>query len=290
MRRLLVAALFLVAGAAALAEGDPSLVPPGGFAEGWSRWEPQRVFQGAELFGHIDGGAEIFLELGFDALTLQRFRRGEDEVVLEAYRMDDPVAAWGIYLAKCGQETPDPGFRERHTAGKYQLTFVKGRYYVLANNDSGSPEAAKVLLELGKFVASKIASVERPAVLDLLPKEGLVASSVRLIRGRYGLQAAVGSLGDGDFLLLGGKVAAVAGEYRQQGTGTRTLLIADYPSPEVAAAAFARLRDGLEPSFERVASRERRIVLKDRAGKYGAIKCDGARVTVELDLAEKPVL
>ncbi|HPB73006.1 MAG TPA: hypothetical protein PLX71_08505, partial [Phycicoccus sp.] len=71
-----------------------------------------------DLYNYIDGGAELFLEFGFEACTVQQYKRGADEAVMEVYRMDDPVAARGIYLMKCGVEKPDPAFKERHTADK----------------------------------------------------------------------------------------------------------------------------------------------------------------------------
>lgn len=272
----------------AAAQGEPDLVPPDGFHAGWTRSEPARVFKGAELFGHIDGGAEIFLELGFDALTLQRYRRVEEEVVLEIYRMTDPEAAWGIYLAKCGKETPDPRFAERHTTGRYQLAFVRGRYYVLVTNDGGTPELAALLLDAARFVAERLPAAEPPSRLSILPKEGLIPSSVRMVRGRFGLQAVAGSLGDGDLLLLGGKVTAVAGDYRQAGSGARTMLLTDYPSSEAAAAAFEHLRAGLDPLLTVLSSTGNRVVFQDPRGTFGLVARNGARLTVELDLATRP--
>ncbi|MBZ5639826.1 MAG: hypothetical protein LAO51_13855 [Acidobacteriia bacterium] len=288
MRRALAASFLLLAAAGARAGSDLSLVPEDGTPAGFRRAEAPKVFAGAELYGHIDGGAEIFLELGFDALTLARFRRGDAEIVLEIYRMDDPVAAWGIYLAKCGKETPDPGFSERHTFGRYQLAFVKGRYYVLVNNDAGTPEVSAGLLEIGRFTASRIPGAERPAALALLLGDGLVPSTVRLIRGRYGLQSVAGALGEGDLLLLGGKAAAVAGEYRQPGGGTRTLLLVDYPSAAAATAAFSNVREKLDPLLKVLSADEVRILFQDRAGKFGSVSREGARVRVELDLVAKP--
>ena len=82
MRRALAASFLLLAAAGARAGSDLSLVPEDGTPAGFRRAEAPKVFAGAELYGHIDGGAEIFLELGFDALTLARFRRGDAEIVL----------------------------------------------------------------------------------------------------------------------------------------------------------------------------------------------------------------
>lgn len=290
MKRLAAFALLLFGGAAAWASGDPGLLPPGGFLGAWGRHESTRVFPGAELYGHIDGGAELFLEFGFDVLTLQRYRRGEDEFALEIYRMTDPEAALGIYLMKCGRETPDAGFPDRHTVGRYQLAFVKGRYYVLVTSVQGKPELQPVLLEFGRSVAAGIPAAAAPAVLGLLPREGLVEDSVRLIRGPYALQSVAGSLGEGDLLRLGGRIAAVAGDYRDAGGAVSTRVIADYPSGEAASDAFRHLREGLDPLLKVLGATEDRLVFRDRAGKFGVVSLTGGRLDVQLDLSSKPSL
>src|SRR5512135_601814 len=103
--------------------GDASLVPADNAVAGWKRSEAVRVFGGADLYGYIDGGAELFLEFGFDRLTLQKFRSGKNELAVEIYRMADPVAATGVYLMKCGKATRDPSFAARHTINRHQLMF-----------------------------------------------------------------------------------------------------------------------------------------------------------------------
>jgi len=290
VKKLAAFALLLFGGAAAWAAGDPGLLPPANFLGVWDRHEATRIFPGAELYGHIDGGAELFLEFGFDVLTLQRYRRGEDEFVLEIYRMADPEAALGIYLMKCGRETPDAGFPDRHTVGRYQLAYAKGHYYVLVTGVQGKAELQPVLLEFGRSVAAGISPAAAPAVLGLLPREGLVEDSVRLIRGPYALQSVAGSLGEGDLLRLGGRIAAVAGDYRQPGGAVSTRVIAEYPSAEAASEAFHHLRDGLDPLLKVLGAGEDRMVFRDRAGKFGVVSLAGSRLDVQLELSSQPVL
>ncbi len=290
MRKIAVLALLLLGGTVALADGDPGLLPPGGFLGVWDRSETTRFYPGAELYGHIDGGAELFLEFGFDVLTLQRYRHGEDDLVLEIYRMDDPVAALGVYLMKCGRETPDAGFRERHTVGRYQLAFVKGRYYVLVTLVQGKAELREALLEFGRSVAEDISPAPEPAVLGLLPREGLVENSIRLIRGPYALQSVAGSLGAGDLLLLSGRIAAVAGDYREPGETVSTRVVAEYPSAGTASEAFRHAREGLDPLLKVLGAGEDRLVFQDRAGKFGVVSLAGSRLEVRLGLSSKPEL
>ena len=290
MKKPAAFALLLLVGAAAWASGDPGLLPPVDFLGVWDRHEATRIFPGAELYGHIDGGAELFLEFGFDVLTLQRYRHGEDEFVLEIYRMADPEAALGIYLMKCGRETPDAGFPDRHTVGRYQLAFVKGRYYVLVTLVQGKAELQPVLLEFGRSVAAGISPADAPAVLGLLPREGLVEDSVRLIRGPYALQSVAGGLGEGDLLRLGGRIAAVAGDYGEPGGTVSTRVIAEYPSGEAALAAFRHLREGLDPLLKVLGAGEDRLVFRDRAGRFGVVSLAGSRLDVRLELSSKPAL
>ena len=118
--------------------GDAALMPAESAVAGWKKVETSRVFTKADLYGYIDGGAEVFLEFGFDQLTLQKYANGPSVIAVEVYRMADPVASTGIYLMKCGKETRDPSFKERHTINRHQLMFVRNRYYVTINNLSGA--------------------------------------------------------------------------------------------------------------------------------------------------------
>ncbi len=290
MKRALAVLITLLLSPAVRAAGDPSFLPPDGFAGGWNRHEATRTYRGAELYGHIDGGAELFLEFGFEDLTLQRYRQGEDEFVVEVYRMGDPSAALGIYLMKCGRETPAAGFPERHTAGRYQLDFVKGSQYVLVTNVRGTAELQPALLEFGKFVAAALPPSSGEALPDLLPREGRVEGTLRILRGPYALQKVAGSLGDGDLLQLEGKITAVACDYRQPGDAVSTRLVAEYPTEASARAALGHLLLRLDPRIKVLGAGEDRLVFGDPAGKFGEAAVTGRRLEVQFDLPSKPPL
>lgn len=131
-RKPLFAALalvgFLVCGLSLLAaETTP---------EGWKETE-RREYTRNDLYGYIDGGAEIFLEYGFQKLTLIRYGLGKEELNVELYRMDNPEGALGIYLAKAGRETPLADFPTRNSGDRYQIMAVKGSTFALFNNPEG---------------------------------------------------------------------------------------------------------------------------------------------------------
>lgn len=274
---------------------DLALLPPDGFLQTWRRSERVRLFASADLYGYIDGGAELFLEFGFEQLTVQPYTPDfrapgkpglKGELQVEIYRMTDPVAAAGVYLMKCGKESPDPSFRERHTINQYQLLLKRDRYLVIVNNVEGDEAIRPGMLEFGRFIASQLPA-GKPLVLDeSLPKEGMVKDSFRLIRGPYGLQSLY-TLGEGDILQLRRSLTAVSARYEDAG-GKRTIILVDYPSEQAASGAFLHIQRNLDSYLRVEVKTERRLTFKDYAGEYGVISLSGKRLTVAVHLSKKP--
>ena len=282
--------LFAISAAQAASAPDMALLPPNGFLNGWNRSENHRVFTASDLYGHIDGGAEIFLEFGFEQLTLQRYAPAETkaadqpggELKVEIYRMTDPTAAAGIYLMNCGKESKDPTFAERHCLSKYQLIFKRDRYYVVIDNTTGNKAFQKTMLDFARHIAGRL-----PAeITQLLPKDGLIDSSLRLLRGPYGLQA-IFTLGEGDILQLGRKITAVSGRYRDA-NGKYSLILADYPTAAAAEKAFDHLRTNLDKNLTVQEKSEGRLVFKDYDDKFGLLSVSGKRISIKVHLASPP--
>jgi len=288
VKALIVAAFLSLMAAAALGAADTSRLPPAGFLGSWSLDGKPRVFPGSELYGHIDGGAEIFFEFGFEEATVQRYRSRAGELVVECYRMSDPLAALGIYLGKCGKESPDTGLAEKPTAGRYQLMFVRDRYFVIVDNPAGTSALMPALAEFARFIAARLPVSGPVTALDPLPKDGLIEGSRRLIRGPVALEA-IATLGRGDILRLGGRITAVAGDY-SDADGNHTVIIATYPDAEAAAAAFRNLTDKLDPEIEPLAARAARLVFRDYDGTFGTASLAGPRLEITLRLRRQPPL
>ena len=229
------------------------------------------------------------MELGFEACTLQKYRRGPEELTLEIYRMADTAAALGIYLANCGRETPSPALDERHTAGQNQIMMVKGRFYVVITLSPDAKNGSTTLIEFAKRTAQKVPPASPPDVLALLPREGLMAGSTRILRGPVGLSG-VTTLGEGDILTA-----------RPHGHRSRRRL----PGKERAVADDDRRRLSLSGSRHRSLTHLRKtstaisrpwirvpgsLVFQDHKGLYGAGAVKGSRLTVQVGLAEKPTL
>ncbi|MFZ1934942.1 MAG: DUF6599 family protein [Thermoguttaceae bacterium] len=272
---------------------DVALLPSNGFLQTWNRSGNHRVFTASDLYGHIDGGAEIFLEFGFQQLTLQRYAarttaagQPAGELQVEIYRMTDPIAAAGIYLMNCGQESRDPAFSERHCLNRYQLIFKRDRYYVIVDNTTGDKARRTTMLDFARHIAARLPA-EQPLKIDLLlPKDGLIKSSLRLLRGPYGLQS-IFTLGEGDVMQLGRKITAVSGRYRAA-NGEYSLILADYPTAAAAKKAFDHLRKHLDSHLTVQENSDRRLVFKDYEDKFGLVSVSGKRISIMLYLSSPP--
>jgi hypothetical protein len=279
--------VFLPARAAAQKPaGDAAFLPLDGFSGAWKKNGPMKVFRSEDLYGHIDGGAEAFLELGFDQLTVQKYQDGANELTVELYRMTDPTAARGIYLARCGKETPDPALKERHTASRNQILLQRNRYYLVLYNTAGGAANAPILARAAQAIVPRLPADAPVPALAMLPPAGLVPGSARIIRGPVGLQALY-TLGDGDILQLGGKITAAAGDYKDA-SGASTLIVVDYPSPAAATAAFKHLKANLDTYLKPASATDSRLVFQDYEKKFGVASVNGKRLEIRLHLTKPP--
>lgn len=271
-----------------------ALAPSPGGARPASAGEPRSLplveelrFTANDLYGHIDGGAELFLEFGFEELGVREYAEGEEEVSVEVYRMSSPEGALGVYLMKVARETPSPDEAARNSFGRYQVTALKGDCFVLANNFSGEKRLAGVAVAEMNRALGAIEEQQAPPLFDALPPENRVEGSERLVCGPYSLQS-IYTLGKGDVLLLGGKVYGAAARYRDETGEPYTLLRISYPDIESARRAFAHLADNLDPLCEVISSDHRRLEFRDYQGLIGVALLNEPDVDLLLKLKESP--
>lgn len=149
----------------------------------------QSFYDGNALWGHIDGGADLYLEYGFDKLLFQEIEWNGFKFRVEYYRMKDAEAAYGIYSVsrfKCKYADTLSKFV---CATSYQVQSALGKFYISIANEKGNAQAEKLGLELFQKVIDK-SKEELFALPNLFLHGKLVVhnSSVKFIKGRLGLQ------------------------------------------------------------------------------------------------------
>jgi hypothetical protein len=269
---------------------EPEMVlPADGFVAGWVRDGALQLFPGQELYGHIDGGAELFHEFGFRDLRVQRYTHGPDELALKIYRMTSPEAALGIYLMKTGAGVPHPDIPARNTANRFQLTMLQGDCFVQVNNFAGADSLVPIAAALGRAALAALPADEPGPLLARLPQEGLVPGSERLVRGPFALEP-VYTFGSGDVLQLGGRVFGVLGTYRDDRGEPYRRLVIDYSSAKEARAAFDHLLANLDPHLEIVARAAASFTFRDYRDLFGKVGREGRTLEITLDLDAAPAL
>jgi hypothetical protein len=261
--------------AAAQTPTGPPAIPEATFAAGWAKAGTLRTFTGQDLFNQIDGGAELFLEFGFVRLRLQAYARGRAELTLNAYEMESAASALGVYLMKMGKEVPFPGIAARNSSEEVQLTILKGRYFIQVDNLGEVAASRTEAVSLANAYLAGVAEGSAETPLDLLPAEGRVSGSERLIRGPYGLQPYF-TFGEGDILSLGGRIFGALAAYKTASGSTFHRLIVPYPDPAASAAALARLKADLDPYLKVTRERPDGFDFVDFKANKGSVTRAGA--------------
>ena len=261
----------------------PQTLPGDGFAVGWKKSAPLRTFISQDLFNHIDGGAELFLEFGFARLFVQAYGNGSSELTVAVYEMENASSALGIYLMKMGKETPFPEIAVRNSSEDAQLTILKGRYFIQIDNFSDKPAPRGTAVSLAKALLSKLPDEKPLPVLERLPAEYRVAGSERLIRGPYGLQPYF-TFGEGDILQLNGKIYAALAEYGGADGSKYNRLIVPYPDPAAAASALEFLRANLDTYLKIVETTAAGFSFVDFQKKYGTVALDGSILDIRFKM------
>jgi len=266
-------------------------LPGDGVAFGWRPAGGVRRFDQSNLYGHIDGGAELFLELGFRELLLQKYRCGDREIDVEAYQMASPAAAIGIYLMRQGKtEATIAGLPGWNGGDRYQLTARRGDLFLQVNAFDGREEDVPAMVALAQAVLTQLADTEpEPSPWALLPAAGQLPGRRLLFTGPYSLQA-IFTFGEGDILSQHGEVLGVAAEYDGAGTTPRTELAVRYQGEAAAGEAYAFLARNLDSALKVLEKGEAALVFADYQGKFGRIAREGAVLRAVLHLAARPTL
>lgn len=149
----------------------------------------QKYFDGNALWGHIDGGADLYLEYGFDKLLFQEFDWHNIKLRVEYYRMKDSDAAFGIFSVsrfKCNIKDSLTTFS---CITPYQVQCALGRFYISITNDKGSLTAQSLSLKLFQMILAKSKDklFKLPGQFNS-PVYAKYTDEIKLFRGTLGLQ------------------------------------------------------------------------------------------------------
>lgn len=256
-------------------------LPEDGFLPEWKKEEKIIRFSPENLFNYINGGSELFLEFGFKELLVQNYRKAEQEIGIDIYKMENPEAALGIYLMKCGKETPLPEIAARNSFDIHQCAVVKNNYFILVNNFKGNKALIPVMVKVLQPLLNSISEIKIETVLALLPEKGLIKGSEKIIRGPFALQP-IFTFGQGDIFNLGGKIFGAVADYQNSQNNTYTRILIPYPDKETALKTYKHLISNLDPYLKIEETSENCFSFKDYMGEYGLVLLTGSRLNIKI--------
>ena len=252
---------------------------------GW-RVDTPLTYRGHDMYGYMNGGAEIFLEFGCRSLQVQHYLRQDKKMTLELFVMDGPLAALGIFLNKF-PGTPYRDGSEQTAVQPGQVGIAKGRCFVRVSQEHATQALQPVLKELAQALASLVPAESLTHPFALLPAENLVPGSGLLFRGKFGLEKLY-YFGPGDILQLKGRVFGFAGTYKQDDQEVRKLVIA-YPDEAAASSAFNHIAQNLDTYLTVVRHTDHDLVMRDYRDTFARVTRHGTRLNIVLDMTLDPL-
>ncbi len=154
-------------------------------------------FDGESLWGYMNGGADIYLEYGFDILRVEEFSDEDESIKLELFKMDDPISAFGIYSIKTFKCQQSDVTATIDCLNPFQYQLIYGEYYIQLINESGSEKAQQDMVNLAKILLEKLEPKELELPLRYLTDSlNFSLYDIKMFKGILGIQNKTMGLAD----------------------------------------------------------------------------------------------
>lgn len=173
--------------------------------EGVEQPLPPNIYPGDYLFDYIDGGAPQYLEYGFVEVASHELTLNGHTYIFDVYRMDSPLAAWGIFSVRRPPAAPPIEGFAYSTFTAYQGMAVLGPYFFDISAYETLEQTAAEMAVLLRLAAGRIdpalarADLEAGEPFTHLPGPGRLPGATALARGPLSLRAALGAAATGSF-------------------------------------------------------------------------------------------
>ncbi len=157
LRTVCIILLALAAG------GDPifKLLPADGTPPGWQRSGQEHLFVGAALYQHINGGAEMYHQHGFDRLAVQDYANGGHEVRVEIYRMNGAAGALAVFAEMTAGMSVEKRYGTSCVLDDYQVMFLRDDCLVSLTTYEKSAAAAEAMAALAAAIDAALVRFAR---------------------------------------------------------------------------------------------------------------------------------
>ncbi|MFO7447994.1 MAG: DUF6599 family protein [Ignavibacteriaceae bacterium] len=154
-------------------------------AGNWKKAGVSDTYVENELYRLIDGGADIFIEYGFNQIITQRYINPDENIIdVEVYEMKDSSSAYGIFSLFTLNSGDKINFNSEAYAGEEFLLFWKRNYYVSLTGINFPGNAKEDLLLLAKEIEVKLPPGGKPSFISMFDESGNL--KITYIKGNLG--------------------------------------------------------------------------------------------------------
>jgi hypothetical protein len=156
-----------------------------------------KQFNNNSLWGYLNGGADLYLEYGFNELKVFSFDYNKEKIKVEIFQMQTNESSFGIYSVNhfnCLNMKP---VTEYFCSNNYNVQFVKGNYYISIINETGDKETYDFCIDLAKKLIPQF-NFSDLVFPKLLYKKNFqqISDRIRLFKGQLGFQNINSSLSE----------------------------------------------------------------------------------------------
>jgi len=141
---------------------------------GWKAITPDETYNADTLYKYIDGSAEVYRSFNVQNVLARRYaKENAFEIIVDIFDMGSSKDAFGVYHHYT-REFPSANIGQDSEYTGTSLSFWKNNFFVSIVAYDETEDVKKTVLELGKFIATKIHQEgQKPNLINLLPTSDL---------------------------------------------------------------------------------------------------------------------
>jgi hypothetical protein len=237
MRRLLRICLGLLCIAVAARSAAAQTILPSSFA-GWTASAPSTPILPAGIDPILGPDTAAFREYVLKSVEQRSYTQGTQAASATLYRLRDPSSAYGAYTFLRNDTLSAADLGSYASASHDRALIVVGEMLVDVSVPAKQERPSDAdLKQLAALLDKKADHTPYPIIGDHLPEKGRVRDSERYVIGPLSLAHFV-PLGTDDWLGFDHSAETILARYKVAGKD-ETLVIASYPTQQVAADKFA---------------------------------------------------
>ena len=191
------------------------------------------------FYDYINGGAELYLNYGFQKLAKRIYSSGKGTLKAEIYDMGSPKNAYGVFSYANEEINAGVGQGAQYLGGS--LIFWKDKYYVSVFADQETDYTREEIITISKKISNAIENTgELPGIFQVTPEKSLDRESTFYFHNPA-WQNKLFYISNENIFNINEDVKAVINKYKN-GERKYYLLLAEYPDKKTARKAHKKSR------------------------------------------------